>query len=81
MGTELDSFTHRTAVRSKLAQDKSWKENYISKALPMMDKQDNEIAYLLPWCKLEIPEKEDSFEKLSPAAVTRHQNDRACILV
>ncbi|XP_073398788.1 protein NipSnap homolog 3A isoform X1 [Dendrobates tinctorius] len=60
-----DSFAHRSAVRSKLAQDKAWKENYISKALPMMDKQDNEVAYLVPWCKLQKPEKEGVYEMVS----------------
>ncbi|XP_073508334.1 protein NipSnap homolog 3A-like isoform X1 [Phyllobates terribilis] len=62
---KYDSFAHRSAVRSKLAQDKAWKENYISKALPMMDKQDNEIAYLVPWCKLQKPEKEGVYEMVS----------------
>ncbi|XP_077105550.1 protein NipSnap homolog 3A isoform X1 [Ranitomeya variabilis] len=62
---KYDSFEHRSAVRSKLAQDKAWKDNYISKALPMMDKQDNEVAYLVPWCKLQKPEKEGVYEMVS----------------
>ncbi|XP_044156706.1 protein NipSnap homolog 3A-like [Bufo gargarizans] len=62
---KYDSFAHRSAVRSKLAQDKLWQENYILKALPMMDKQDNEIAYLVPWCKLQKPEKEGVYELVS----------------
>lgn len=62
---KYDSFAHRSAVRSKLAQDKSWQENFISRALPMIDQQDNEIAYLVPWCKLQKPEKEGVYEMVS----------------
>lgn len=56
------SFAERTAVRAKLAQDKDFMEKYISKALPMIEKQDNEIAYLVPWCKLEKAEKQGVYE-------------------
>ncbi|XP_069820410.1 protein NipSnap homolog 3A [Dendropsophus ebraccatus] len=62
---KYDSFAHRVAVRAKLAQDKLWQENFLAKALPMMDKQDNEIAYLVPWCKLQRPEKEGVYEMVS----------------
>ncbi|XP_075682110.1 protein NipSnap homolog 3A isoform X2 [Rhinoderma darwinii] len=62
---KYDSFAHRSAVRSKLAQDKLWQENYISKASPMIDNQENEIAYLVPWCKLQKPEKEGVYEMVS----------------
>ncbi|XP_056376192.1 protein NipSnap homolog 3A isoform X2 [Hyla sarda] len=62
---KYDSFTHRSAVRAKLAQDKSWQENYLAKALPMIEKQDNEITYLVPWCKLQKPEKEGVYEMVS----------------
>ncbi|KAG8595375.1 hypothetical protein GDO81_001507 [Engystomops pustulosus] len=62
---KYDSFAHRTEVRSKIAIDKLWQGDFISKALPMMDKQDNEIAYLVPWCKLQKPEKEGVYEMVS----------------
>ncbi|XP_073492380.1 protein NipSnap homolog 3A [Aquarana catesbeiana] len=59
---KYDSFAHRSAVRSKLPQDKEWQEKYICKALPMIEKQEIEIAYLVPWCKLQKPEKEGVYE-------------------
>ncbi|KAM4809886.1 protein NipSnap homolog 3A-like isoform 2-T2 [Rhinophrynus dorsalis] len=62
---KYDSFAQRAAVRSKLSQDNDWMEKYISKALPMIEKQDNEIAYLVPWCKLQKPEKEGVYEMVS----------------
>ncbi|KAM3938389.1 protein NipSnap homolog 3A [Leptodactylus fuscus] len=62
---KYDSFAHRIAVRAKIAQDKLWQGNFMSKALPMMDTQDNEVAYLVPWCKLEKPEKPGIYELVS----------------
>ncbi|KAG9464890.1 hypothetical protein GDO78_019241 [Eleutherodactylus coqui] len=62
---KYDSFAHRTAVRAALARDKSWQEDFLSKAQAMMDVQDNEIAYLVPWCKLQKPEKEGVYEKVT----------------
>ncbi|XP_075066564.1 protein NipSnap homolog 3A [Mixophyes fleayi] len=62
---KYDSFAHRSAVRSKLAQDRAWQDNYLSKALSMIDEQTNEIAYLVPWCKLQKPEKEGVYELVS----------------
>ncbi|KAM5194325.1 protein NipSnap homolog 3A-like [Mantella aurantiaca] len=59
---KYDSFAHRSAVRSKLPHDKEWQDNYISYVLPMIEKQDIEVAYLVPWCKLEKPEKEGVYE-------------------
>ncbi|XP_053312463.1 protein NipSnap homolog 3A-like [Spea bombifrons] len=36
--------------------------NYTAIAAPMVDEQYNEIAYLLPWCKLRQPEKQGVYE-------------------
>ncbi|KAM8960541.1 protein NipSnap homolog 3A-like [Pelodytes ibericus] len=62
---KYDSFAQRIAVRAKLSQDKDFTEKYIAKALPMMEKQDNEIAYLVPWCKLQKSEKAGVYELVS----------------
>ncbi|XP_075450767.1 protein NipSnap homolog 3A-like isoform X2 [Ascaphus truei] len=62
---KYDSFAQRAAVRSKLSQDRDWQDKYISKAIAMVDKQDNEVAYLVPWCKLQKPEKEGVYEMVS----------------
>nr|XP_033774252.1 protein NipSnap homolog 3A [Geotrypetes seraphini]XP_033774262.1 protein NipSnap homolog 3A [Geotrypetes seraphini] len=59
---KYDSFQHRTEVRTKVAQDQEWQGKFISKILPMLDKQENEIAYLVPWCQLEKPEKQGVYE-------------------
>ncbi|CAH2293909.1 Hypothetical predicted protein [Pelobates cultripes] len=56
------NFAERTAIRAKLAQDKDFMEKYLAKALTMIDKQDSEIAYLVPWCKLDKPEKTGVYE-------------------
>lgn len=53
-----DSFAHRTTVRHALANDKDWQGKFISAALPLMEKQHNEVAYLVPWCQLGKPPKE-----------------------
>ncbi|XP_053321853.1 protein NipSnap homolog 3A-like [Spea bombifrons] len=58
---KYDNFTQRTTVRANLSQDADFM-NYIAKAFPMLDKQDNEIAYLVPWCKLQKPEKPGVYE-------------------
>ncbi|XP_053558601.1 protein NipSnap homolog 3A [Bombina bombina] len=62
---KYDSFAHRTEVRTKLFQDKDWLDKYISKAIPMVDKQDNEIVYLVPWCKMQTPEKQGVYEMVT----------------
>lgn len=54
----LDSYAQRAAVRAALAQDANWMEQYISKAMPMLSSQDNEVTYLVPWCKIQKPPKE-----------------------
>lgn len=54
----IDNFAHRTKVRKALAKDKEWQEQFLIQNLALIDKQENEIAYLVPWCKLEKPPKE-----------------------
>lgn len=55
---KYDGYAQRAAVRSALAQDPSWISDYISKAIPMLTSQDNEVTYLLPWSSLESPPQE-----------------------
>ncbi|KAM6923411.1 protein NipSnap homolog 3A [Xenentodon cancila] len=52
---KYDSYAQRAAVRAALAQDSSWNTEYISKALPMLMSQDNEVSYLVPWSRLQRP--------------------------
>ncbi|XP_053909450.1 protein NipSnap homolog 3A isoform X2 [Cuculus canorus] len=54
---KYDNFAHRTAVRRALANDKDW-QGRLSQVLPLVEKQANEVAYLVPWCQLEKPPKE-----------------------
>ncbi|XP_033822681.1 protein NipSnap homolog 3A [Periophthalmus magnuspinnatus] len=53
-----ESYSQRAAVRSSLAQDPDWLEQYISKAIPMLTKQTNEVARLLPWQPMKDPPTE-----------------------
>ncbi|XP_048194355.1 protein NipSnap homolog 3A-like [Perognathus longimembris pacificus] len=55
---KYDNFAHRTAVRKALAEDKNWQEQFLLPNLPLIDKQESEITYLVPWCKLGKPPKE-----------------------
>lgn len=50
---KYDSYSHRAGVRAALSQDPTWTSDYISKAIPMLTSQDNEVTYLLPWTHLE----------------------------
>ncbi|MBN3310280.1 NPS3A protein, partial [Amia calva] len=59
---KYDSYAHRAAVRAALAQDSQWVEQYISKAMPMLRSQDNEVTYLVPWCQIEMPPKQGVYE-------------------
>lgn len=59
---KYDDYTHRATVRAALGQDKEWQEKYMTKMLPLLDKQENEITYLVPWCQLMKPEKEGVYE-------------------
>uniref|UniRef100_A0A8D0E6E4 NIPSNAP domain-containing protein n=1 Tax=Salvator merianae TaxID=96440 RepID=A0A8D0E6E4_SALMN len=58
---KYDNFAHRAAVRKALAGDKEWQET-LSAALPLLDKQHMEIAYLVPWCQLGNPPKQGVYE-------------------
>ncbi|NXX05712.1 NPS3A protein, partial [Larus smithsonianus] len=55
---KYENFAQRTAVRHALANDNDWQGKFISAALPLMEKQHNEVAYLVPWCQLGKPPKE-----------------------
>ncbi|KAM5299825.1 protein NipSnap homolog 3A isoform 3-T3 [Ctenodactylus gundi] len=55
---KYDNFAHRTAVRKALAEDKEWQEQFLIPNLSLIDSQENEITYLVPWCKIENPPKE-----------------------
>ncbi|XP_053159646.1 protein NipSnap homolog 3A isoform X2 [Hemicordylus capensis] len=59
---KYDSFAERTAVRKALGKDQEWQEKYMSRILPMLEKQENEITYLVPWCELGSPPKDGVYE-------------------
>ncbi|KAL4641564.1 hypothetical protein GN956_G10327 [Arapaima gigas] len=59
---KYDSYAHRAQVRAALAKDPQWMEEYILKAMPMLVSQDNEVTYLVPWCKIEKPPKTGVYE-------------------
>lgn len=61
----IDNFAHRTQVRKALAKDKEWQEQYLIPNLALIDIQESEITYLVPWCKLEKPPKEGKSSPLS----------------
>ncbi|KAF1385142.1 hypothetical protein PFLUV_G00127600 [Perca fluviatilis] len=52
---KYDSYSERAAVRAALSQDPSWVSDYISKAMPMLSSQENEVTYLVPWSRLQTP--------------------------
>ncbi|CAO2580815.1 Protein NipSnap homolog 3B [Lemmus lemmus] len=55
---KYDNFAHRTAVRKALANDKEWQEQFLIPNLALIDEQEVEITYLVPWCKIGTPPKE-----------------------
>ncbi|XP_006886966.1 PREDICTED: protein NipSnap homolog 3A [Elephantulus edwardii] len=59
---KYDNFAHRTKVRKALAEDKEWQEKFLIPNLFHVDEQEFEIAYLVPWCKIEKPPKEGVYE-------------------
>nr|XP_033487706.1 protein NipSnap homolog 3A [Epinephelus lanceolatus] len=61
---KYDSYSQRTGVRAALAQDPSWISEYISKAMPMLTSQDNEVTYLVPWSRLQSPPQEGGVYEL-----------------
>ncbi|KAK7141027.1 hypothetical protein R3I93_015240 [Phoxinus phoxinus] len=62
---KYDSYAQRASVRAALAQDPSWIEQYISKAMPMLSTQDNEVTYLVPWSKIQTPPKDGGVFELA----------------
>ncbi|XP_012711632.2 protein NipSnap homolog 3A [Fundulus heteroclitus] len=62
---KYDSYSQRAAVRAALAQDPSWVSEYISKAIPMLTSQDNEVTYLVPWSQLKSPPQEGGVYELA----------------
>ncbi|XP_060904628.1 protein NipSnap homolog 3A isoform X1 [Labrus mixtus] len=62
---KYDSYSQRAGVRSALSQDPSWLSDYISKAIPMLKSQDNEVTYMLPWSHLQGPPQEGGVYELA----------------
>ncbi|XP_040337809.1 protein NipSnap homolog 3A-like [Herpailurus yagouaroundi] len=58
---KYDNFAHRTEVRKALAKNKDWQQ-FLIPNLALIDEQEFEITYLVPWCKLEKPAKEGVYE-------------------
>ncbi|XP_059957109.1 protein NipSnap homolog 3A-like isoform X2 [Mesoplodon densirostris] len=75
---KYDNFAHQTEVRKALANDKEWREQLLIPILGLTDKQESEITYLVPWCKLEKPPKEVHVlwwnESEDSRAAGRHQS-------
>ncbi|XP_036883390.1 protein NipSnap homolog 3A-like isoform X5 [Manis javanica] len=75
---KYDNFAHRAEVRKALAKDKEWQEQFLIPNLPLIDEHQNEITYLVPWCKLEKPPKEVHVlwwnESAESRAAGRHQS-------
>ncbi|XP_062281839.1 protein NipSnap homolog 3A [Scomber scombrus] len=61
---KYDSYAKRAAVRAALAQDPTWLSDYISKAMPMLTSQYNEVTYLVPWSHLKKPPQEGGVYEL-----------------
>lgn len=61
---KYDSYAQRADVRAALARDSNWMEEYISKAMPMLSSQDNEVTYLVPWSTIKKPPKEGGVYEL-----------------
>ncbi|XP_061108175.1 protein NipSnap homolog 3A-like [Conger conger] len=59
---KYDSYAQRSEAREALAQNPEWMEGYISKAIPMLASQENEVAYLVPWCSIAKPPKKGVYE-------------------
>ncbi|XP_077466567.1 protein NipSnap homolog 3A [Stigmatopora argus] len=54
---KYESYAQRAAVRSALAQDERWINEYILHAIPMLTQQDNCVVTLLPWSRVGAPPK------------------------
>uniref|UniRef100_A0A8C7RIL1 Nipsnap homolog 3A (C. elegans) n=1 Tax=Oncorhynchus mykiss TaxID=8022 RepID=A0A8C7RIL1_ONCMY len=79
-GTLLKHLWHyaqQAGVRASLAQDPNWIAEYISKAMPMLTSQDNEVTYLVPWSKVESLPKDVNalwwYESPDHRASVRHK--------
>ncbi|KAJ8262099.1 hypothetical protein GJAV_G00162160 [Gymnothorax javanicus] len=59
---KYDSYAQRAEAREALARNMEWMEDYIAKAIPMLASQDNEVAYLVPWCTVKKPPKKGVYE-------------------
>ncbi|XP_021546886.1 protein NipSnap homolog 3A-like isoform X2 [Neomonachus schauinslandi] len=74
---KYDNFAHRTEVRKAVAKDKEWQQSVIPN-LALIDEQETEITYLVPWSKLEKPAKEVHVlwwnENADSRAAGRHQS-------
>uniref|UniRef100_A0ABI7WRW0 NIPSNAP domain-containing protein n=1 Tax=Felis catus TaxID=9685 RepID=A0ABI7WRW0_FELCA len=74
---KYDNFAHRTEVRKALAKNKDWQQ-FLIPNLALIDEQEFEITYLVPWCKLEKPAKEVHVlwwnESADSRAAGRHQS-------
>ncbi|XP_004372413.1 protein NipSnap homolog 3A-like [Trichechus manatus latirostris] len=62
---KYDNFAHQIEVQKALAKNKEWQEQFLIPNLPLIDKQEWEISYLVPWCKIENPPKEGVYELVS----------------
>ncbi|KAF3694289.1 Protein NipSnap -like protein 3B [Channa argus] len=62
---KYDDYSQRAAVRAALAQDPSWVSEYLSKAMPMLTSQDNEVTYLVPWSSIQQPPQEGGVYELA----------------
>ncbi|XP_056456369.1 protein NipSnap homolog 3A isoform X1 [Gadus chalcogrammus] len=62
---KYDSFSQRAGVRAALSQEPKWLGEYISKAIPMLTTQDNEVTYLVPWSQIQSPPKEGGTYELA----------------
>ncbi|XP_069330617.1 protein NipSnap homolog 3A-like isoform X2 [Eulemur rufifrons] len=75
---KYDNFAHRTEVRKALVKDKEWQEQLTISNWPLIEEQEFDITYLVPWCKLEKPPKEVYVlwwnESADSRAAGRHQS-------
>ncbi|XP_035280224.1 protein NipSnap homolog 3A-like isoform X1 [Anguilla anguilla] len=59
---KYDSYAQRSDARTALVNNPEWMEEYIAKAIPMLAYQENEVAYLVPWCTVKKPPKKGIYE-------------------
>ncbi|XP_029021289.1 protein NipSnap homolog 3A [Betta splendens] len=61
---KYDSYAQRAAVRAALARDPSWVSEYLASMLPMLNSQENEVVYLVPWSSLHNPPQQGGVYEL-----------------